>query len=113
VSALPAASSFDERLVRDYPRLRRKAEAIARRLGLWPEEIEEVFQDAWLVCWRRREEVEHVEAFFGQVMRNIVSERLGWKHRHPTVPLEVAVVRSAGHRHVCGSAASRPVRVQP
>jgi RNA polymerase sigma factor (sigma-70 family) len=94
MSALPAASSFDERLVRDYARLRRKAGAIARRSGLSAEEIEEVFQDAWLVCWRRREEIEHVEAFFGQVMRNIVSERLGWKHRHPTVPLEV--VRDQG-----------------
>jgi RNA polymerase sigma factor (sigma-70 family) len=94
MSALPAASSFDEHLVRDYARLRRKADAIARRSGLSPEEIEEVFQDAWLVCWRKREEVEHVEAFFGQVMRNIVSERLGWKQRHPTVPLEV--VRDQG-----------------
>jgi len=81
VSALPAASSFDEHLVRDYARLRRKADAIARRSGLSPD---------------------------GR-----------WRYLSPSLTgdfyarIAVRVVRSAGHRHVCGSAASRPVRVQP
>lgn len=42
-----------------------------------------------------------------------------WQYLSPSLTgdfyarIAVRVVRSAGHRHVCGSASARPVRVQP